>query len=277
MACGTLASGSLPVEQAAQQVEARLQERVRRAALVAVRKDLPPMVRDIARAYFDVHRRLDVYLKAAFKNQHIRSWMNGEHKVFVPFDLASFIVNVPAIWEFEFVEMIGTVNDANWCAGHYRWKRFNSVRPLSPDTPWNDFRIPILHKPNSRFRAGWENRNRLKALLGPKYRRLVNDARSLTRKVFLEEFHRPATPMDQRDATTVHYRSGRTVTVRLDKKRVRHIEPHVLMKLTGYTPEELWREVDFVKRNHGEHVQPNRYNPQGDLFGVVLENPKLSV
>lgn len=258
------------IEQA-RQLQSRLLERATRAVRASLDESRPQMVRDICKAYLGVHKNLATYLKAALQNKEVQEWMDGKVQAFMPFTLPSFIVNIPAVWEFEFVEVTGSVNDANWCASQYRWNKFIGVRPLLPDTRFHHFRIPIIHKSNSRFRVGWENRNRLKAMLGSKYRRLVNDARGMGKGEFLEEFHKVAIPRHLQEINEIVQKSGRVLKVGYTGKQVRDITADKLLVLTGYTPEEFWREVDFLKRNNGEHVQPFKR----DLFEQALAKPDV--
>ena len=254
------------------QIQARILEHARRAIRAMNDPTRPQMVRDICTAYLhDVCKRRVEYMRAALRNKSYRDWVDGKVQSFYEFSVESLVVNPPAVWEFEFVEVTGSVNDANWCAGQYRWNRFLGVRPMEPETGWGQVCIAIVHKPNSRFRVGWENRDRLKAMLGRKYRRLVNDARSMSKTEFLAEFHKPAIPRHLQHITMIEQRSGRVLRCGSTGKLVRDISADTLAALTGYTPEEFWREVDFLKRNHGEHVQPFKR----DLFEQLLAKPDV--
>jgi hypothetical protein len=234
------------LDTAASAVMERLHYRAARAITASRDESKPQIVRDVCAAYLDVHRNLQAYLTAAFRNENIREWIERDDATshIAKFDMASFMVNIPATWEFEFAKIVGSVNDAHWCAHQYKWVSFVAVRPLHPLAPFNNIRIPVLHKTNSRFRQGFEGRHSLKTALGSKYRSLVQFARSNTKTYFLEQFNKPAP--DRSKQYKQEFPGGMSSWVDIPpykSKLCRHMTAEELMHKTGYTPEEFWREV----------------------------------
>jgi len=242
-------TAELSIADEAHAVVGRLQQRAARALMISRNEAKPQIIRDLCAAYLDVHRNHLAYLHAAFQNPDVKRWVDAgdDHKAagfFQRFSIADFVVNIPAMWEFDFTIAIGTINDANWCAHQYKWVKFIGVKPLHPDYPLNGYRIPIFHKPNSRFRIGYEGRKRMKADLGSKYRSLVNFARKSTKTDFLYEFNQP--PPNRTQQTKVVWPSG-MVSYQdnhpYKSKRCVHIEAAELLRLSGYHPDEFWREA----------------------------------
>lgn len=254
----------------AEELNERLNYKAVRALLVSRCEAKPQLMRDVCAAYLEVHRNLAQYLHAAIRNPDIKAWIeSGDDYRSVGFtqrfDLAEFMLNLPALWEFEFTKIVGTVNDANWCAAQYKWVHFIGVRPVHPAYPCGRMRIPIFHKANSRFRIGYEGRKALKRSLGSQFRSLVNFARKSTKKDFLSEFHMP--PPDRSKQQRVEYPGG---MIGYDdiapyrSKRCVHLEAEELLKKTGYTSEEFWREVK----------QPGTVAPRKPQLELLLALPK---
>lgn len=239
----------------AEEVERRLNERAARSILGARKVENPQIIRDTCAAYMQVHKNYATYLHAAIKHPVAREWIESESPRELgferEFDMSSFLLNFPCIWEYEFTEVIGNVNDAMWVASQYqkKWAGFKSVRPMEPDYTFPRIRIPIYHKDNSRFRIGFERRRILKQELGSQFRSLVNFARKRTKKDFLEEFYKPAP--DRSKMRRIEYPSrnggkpmyGWESIFPYKAKLCVHLEPAKLLELTGYTPEEFWQEV----------------------------------
>jgi hypothetical protein len=60
------------------------------------------------------------------------------------------------------------------------------VLPLEPDDPIHVYRIVYLYKANSLYNRRYEQRRRLKELLGNRYRPLVEAAKRRTKTRFLD-------------------------------------------------------------------------------------------
>lgn len=67
------------------------------------------------------------------------------------------------------------------------WGQGPRILPLRPDDPVDPVRILYVFKEGSRYNRRFEQRRRMKELLGRKYRPLVQMAKGFTRSVFLEE------------------------------------------------------------------------------------------
>lgn len=210
-----------------------------RALQMSMDESHPPIARDLLRAFAkEVHPNRIAYLRAALKNTEYRAWAEeGKDRHFenhtCEFNLENLLVYPPARWTFAFTYVVGCVRDANLCAHRYRWDKFVSVQPLGEGDAYSPTRVPICHLPNSRFRIGYEGRKKLKQALG-RHRALVSYARKWTKERFLDEFHQPEQGHDG------FYKDGKPFH---KDKLVPHLAPERLLTLTGYTPEEFWREV----------------------------------
>lgn len=243
-----------PPAASAEEIMERLKRRAINALLISRNESKPQIVRDVAGAYLKVHKNHLNYLKAAFENQFIRQTIETGEPLFgetkLPFRFADLLVNVPAMWEFEFVQVPANVNDVMNCVSRYSWGKFMAVRPLAPTDPFSFIRVPIIHKESSPFHQRYSRRMALKRELGSTYRSLVGYARKWTKREFLEQFNTPpGQTIKSVDAKGKPYQRRRIIP---------NIEAWDLLNRTGYTPEEFWREVK--KPNS---VKPHR--PQGEL------------
>ena len=70
------------------------------------------------------------------------------------------------------------------------WGDGPCVLPLEPDDPVDPFRILYVYRENSVYNRRFRQRQRLKELLGKRYRPLVERAKSRTKTLFLEHLTR---------------------------------------------------------------------------------------
>jgi hypothetical protein len=220
------------------EIEARITECLTRAVRIFCGEEQTPVVRAVAGAY--------LYTLCKHRIRFLRSALHFLHSLEIElpeagrYSLAELIVHPPGRWEFEHVDVFGTVSDALCCAGRYRTcAKFLAVHPVEPGDPliceFEPMRIPMRHKPTSPWFRSLMRRLQLKDELGSRCRALVSCARSMTKAEFLEQFG--AKPGEEIPMVDRH---GRPYTLR---RRIPDIPPHRLLARTGYTPEEFWREV----------------------------------
>lgn len=220
------------------EVQSRINECLTRAVKILCEKNESQVVRDVVRAYlYALCRERVLFLQAALHYLH-HSGM--ELPEVGRYSLAELIVQPPARWEFEHVDVFGVVSDALCCAGRYRTcSVFLAVHPVEPTDPLicelEPMRIPMRHKPTSPWFCSYKRRCVLKNQLGTRFRSMVGHARGLTKTEFLEQF--AAKPGEE---VAMVDRKGRAYTLR---RRLPDISAHALLARTGYTPEEFWREV----------------------------------
>lgn len=220
------------------EIQSRIQQCLTRAVRIHCDQARPQVERDLVRAYlYTLCRQRARFLSAALG--YLRS-----HELDLPqtggLSLPELIVHPPARWEFQYVDVFGTVGDAFCCAARYRTcAQFLAVHPVAPADPLfcpeEPSRIPMRHKLTSPWFQAYRRRGQLKHELGTRHRSLVGYARSMTKREFLEQFEaKPGAVIPMVD------RKGRAYTL---SKRVSDVSRHALVERTGYTPEEFWREV----------------------------------
>ena len=219
-------------------LQSRITECLRRAVKLFCDEKQTPVLRGVLRAY--------LHTLCKERPRFVRAALHylGAHNLELPsagrYSLPELILHPPARWEFEHVDVFGTVSDALCCAGRYRTcARFVAVHPVEPGDPLlcelEPLRIPMRHKPTSPWLQSFLRRRQLKDELGSRGRALVGCARGMTKAEFLEQFAaKPGEAIGMVD------RHGRAYTLR---RRIPDIPPHALLARTGYTPEEFWREV----------------------------------
>jgi hypothetical protein len=219
-------------------VQTRITECLTRAVRIFRDENQTSVVRAVAEAYlYTLCKERIRFLRAAL--HYLRS-LEIELPEAGRFSLTELIIRPPARWEFEHVDVFGTVSDALCCADRYRTcARFVAVHPVEPGDPLicpqEPMRVPLRHKPTSPWFRALMRRLQLKHELGPRCRALVSCARVMTKTEFLEQFG--AKPGEQ---ITMTDRRGRPYTL---SRRIPDIPLHRLLARTGYTPEEFWREV----------------------------------
>ena len=77
-------------------------------------------------------------------------------------------------------EVLSACKNKNWGDGPY-------ILPLEPDDPIGGIRIGYVYKPSSLYNMRFEQRNRLKELLGKQYRKLVGTAKYWTKTIFMRD------------------------------------------------------------------------------------------
>lgn len=77
-------------------------------------------------------------------------------------------------------EVLSACKNKNWGDGPY-------ILPLEPDDPVGGRFIRYCYKPESLYNMRFEQRNRLKELLGKQYRKLVGTAKYWTKTIFMRD------------------------------------------------------------------------------------------
>ena len=88
--------------------------------------------------------------------------------------------------EFEQAIAIGGVGETLNATRNKHWGDGPWIMPLEPDDEFFTDRITYLYRPNSVYNRRFEQRNRLKQLLGKNHRKLVSDAKYFTKEIFLK-------------------------------------------------------------------------------------------
>jgi hypothetical protein len=241
------------LETTAQQIHVRIRECLSRAVRIYCDQTRLPVVHAVLEAYlFTLCRERVGFLRSALRYLHIKRIPLPDDG---PFSLTELIVHPPARWEFEHVDVFGTVSAALCCARRYRiCARFVRVHPMQNDDPLisdrEPNRIPMCHKSTSPWFQAFLRRQRLKNELGSRHRSLVGYARKTTKAEFLEQFAaRPGAEIPMID------RKGRSYTLR---RLIPDISLDALLTRTGYTPAQFWREV-----RHPNTQEPRK--PQMEL------------
>jgi hypothetical protein len=198
------------------------------------------------------------FMLAAVRNRAIR-----EHHDITSEDL---IFKTPARWEFSNVNVFGDVQSATCIAGRYRVAAgFVAVHPLLPDDPFPNHRcIPYQHKPHSPYAITYRRRSELKHQLGSR-RSIVTRAWKMSLSEFLAQWR-------VRKGEDVSWESRKmnpqtrkfhpeTVT---KMKCMKDMTDAELLKRTGYTPEQFWREVH--NPNTVTPLKPELRRPQLELI-----------
>jgi len=90
--------------------------------------------------------------------------------------------------EYEQAIAIGDIGSCLAATRSKRWGDGPYIMPLEPDDPVAPFRIVYVYRPNSVYNRRFNQRQRMKDLLGKRYRALVERAKSkyFTKSLFLE-------------------------------------------------------------------------------------------
>ena len=246
------------VTTAASRIQARISECLSRAVKTYCDQREAAVVRDVIKAYlYNLCKERPRFLLAAL--QYLRN-LDLALPVSGRYSLAELIIHPPARWEFEYLDVFGTVADALCCAGRYRTcAKFFAVHPVQPGDPLicelEAMRIPMRHKPTSPWFKSFMRRRQLKNELGSRGRSLVGYARTMTKAEFLEQF--AAKPGDE---IAMVDRKGRPYTIR---RRIPDISRYTLLDRTGYSPEEFWREVK----------RPNTIAPHKPQLELLWRHP----
>lgn len=89
--------------------------------------------------------------------------------------------------EYEEAFAIGGIGECLQATRNKSWGDGPYVHPLRPNDPVDLVRILYVFKEGSRYNLRFEQRQRMKQLLGRKYRPLVQQAKQSTLRVFLED------------------------------------------------------------------------------------------
>ncbi|HUY90836.1 MAG TPA: hypothetical protein VMV10_19025 [Pirellulales bacterium] len=87
--------------------------------------------------------------------------------------------------EYEQAFAVGTIGECLDATKHKHWGDGPWILPLEPDDPVSAERILYVYKPESLYNRRFEQRRRLKELLGKKHRPLVGKAMRMRKKDYL--------------------------------------------------------------------------------------------
>jgi hypothetical protein len=82
---------------------------------------------------------------------------------------------------------IATIGEGIYATRNKKWGDGPNILPLEPFDPVDDGFILYVYKENSIYNRRFEQRKRLKELLGKRYRTLVEKAKCMPQVLFLEE------------------------------------------------------------------------------------------
>lgn len=92
----------------------------------------------------------------------------------------------PLRWEFEYVLAWGGLEVMRWASGKSGWGSVKWVAPILPEDPIHPMYLECIHKPNSKFRQGMEQRFWMKKMLGKRHAPLVQKCRRNSKTQFLQ-------------------------------------------------------------------------------------------
>lgn len=98
----------------------------------------------------------------------------------------------PMRWEFEFVIAFGGMEVMRWSKNKSGWGKLLWIAPLQADDPCHPMFLECVHKPESKFRKGLEQRRWMKRKLGKRHAPLVGKARTYTKADFVHEVENAA-------------------------------------------------------------------------------------
>lgn len=92
--------------------------------------------------------------------------------------------------EYEQAVAIGDLGSCLSATDSKHWGEGPWVMPLDPDDEFDPYRVTYLYRANSVYNRRFEQRRRLKELLGKRWRPLVETAKRRTKGLFLEHLAR---------------------------------------------------------------------------------------
>lgn len=103
-----------------------------------------------------------------------------------PYTLESVRTSPTVRIEYEQAIAIGGIGETLQATRSKHWGEGPHVMPLHPDDEFFPDRITYRYRPNSLYNRRYEQRMRLKQLLGKRYRKLVGEAKYHTKTIFLK-------------------------------------------------------------------------------------------
>ena len=125
-----------------------------------------------------------VLIDAALANRFVQGFISDSS---LPYTTSSVRNSPPLRLEYEHATAIGELGTCLRVTKHKTWGAGPYVMPLRPEDPFDPFRVLYVHKPSSVHRRRYEQRCRLKQLLGADYRSLVTAAQRTGKRQFLQQ------------------------------------------------------------------------------------------
>ncbi|MCA9123946.1 MAG: hypothetical protein H6822_20480 [Planctomycetaceae bacterium] len=127
----------------------------------------------------------NVLIDAALANHHIKQFIADPS---LPYTEQSQRQSPTVRIEYEQAMAIGGIGECLHATRNKSWGDGPYIHPLAPDDPVDPMFILYVFKPNSHYHRRFEQRRRMKELLGRDYRKLVERAKyhRHTKKMFLE-------------------------------------------------------------------------------------------
>lgn len=123
-----------------------------------------------------------ILVDAALGNACIQNFI-ADNKL--PYTLESVRSSPTVRIEYEQAIAIGEIGTCLRATQNKHWGAGPQVLPLLPDDPVDPMRILYLFKPESLYNRRFEQRMRMKELLGRSHRKLVGEAKYYTKSMFL--------------------------------------------------------------------------------------------
>jgi hypothetical protein len=127
-------------------------------------------------------RLTQVLVDGALANHCVRAFIDDPA---LPYSIESVRLSPDVRVEFAEAIAIGDLFGSLRATRSKHWGDGPVIRPLQPDDPVDPVRLLYIYRPSSRLRRRYEQRVRLKDLLGRRYRQLVGRAYRQTRRSFL--------------------------------------------------------------------------------------------
>ncbi|REJ72337.1 MAG: hypothetical protein DWQ29_21390 [Planctomycetota bacterium] len=124
-----------------------------------------------------------VLVEACLANHCIQEFINDPE---LPYTALNCRQSPTVRVEYEQAIAIGELGSCLAATKSKHWGEGPWVMPLEPDDPVDAFRIGYIYRPGSLYNRRFEQRKRLKELLGRRNRKLVGEAQRHTKTVFLE-------------------------------------------------------------------------------------------
>ncbi|MDB5388243.1 MAG: hypothetical protein JWM11_3889 [Planctomycetaceae bacterium] len=100
---------------------------------------------------------------------------------------STVLINPTVRVEYEQAIAIGGIGESLNATKNKRWGDGPWILPLEPDDQFFPERITYLYRENSLYNRRFEQRIRLKELMGKNHRKLVGDAKYFTKEIFLRQ------------------------------------------------------------------------------------------
>ena len=125
-----------------------------------------------------------ILVDAALANRYVQQFIADPT---LPYSETSVQRNPDVRVEYEEAITIGDLGSCLYATRNRHWGAGPSILPLEADNPVDHMRVLYCYRATSRYNRRYEQRQRLKELLGRRYRPLVSAAKHRTKKDFLND------------------------------------------------------------------------------------------